>query len=42
MWLEDHQLNEAVYLQMAKAITTIEEQPGLVEIYITERGPYSL
>lgn len=42
MWLEDHQLNEAVYLQITKAITMMEEQPGLVEMYIAEREPYRL
>lgn len=42
MWLDDHRLNEAVYLQITKAITMMEEQPGLVEMYIAEREPYRL
>lgn len=42
MWLDDHQLNEAVHLQITKAITMMEEQPGLVEMYIAEREPYRL
>lgn len=42
MWLDDHQLNAAVYLQITKAIAMMEEQPGLVEMYITEREPYRL
>jgi hypothetical protein len=36
-WLEDLHLYEAVYLQLKKAITIIEEQPGLVEAYMAER-----
>lgn len=42
MWLDDHRLNEAVYLQITKAITMMEGQPGLVEMYIAEREPYRL
>ena len=42
MWLEDHQLNEAVYLQITKAIAIMEEQPGLVAMYMAEREPYRL
>lgn len=42
MWLDDHRLNEAVYLQITKAITMMEEQPGLEEMYIAEREPYRL
>jgi hypothetical protein len=40
--LEDHELNEAVYLQLKKAIAMMEQQPGLVEMYIAEREPYKL
>ncbi|KAK1835634.1 hypothetical protein QBC39DRAFT_416308 [Podospora conica] len=41
-WLEDYELNEAVYLQIKKAMGMIEEQPGIVEQYLDERDPYRL
>jgi hypothetical protein len=42
VWLEDYELNEAVYLQMKKATAMIKEQPGIVELYFSEREPYRL
>jgi len=42
LWIEDYELNEAVYLQMKKAVAMIKEQPGIVELYFSEREPYRL
>lgn len=42
LWIEDYELNEAVYLQMKKAVAMIKEQPGIVELYLSEREPYRL